>query len=297
MSPAPGGGWTRLQVWTLPRLLAGADRLPLPLARAVLAASSVAMGLAWRPRWRRLRTWALAQPAGRHRGRRLALAVLVARGQALALANRLVVRGPTALEGRLTVSGAEHLAEAVRRGPCILLIFHLGPGGVPAAARRLGHAVTTVGHGTRFAWPAGRDARPSDITFGAESSAAERADALVAARRQLRRGEVLAISGDGIGEREAFRIPLPGAALVVRAGWLALRQVAGARVLPAFSHDAGGRWAVTIHPALPAPVPDLEADRAACAAALTPLIQDYVARFPVQCGDLALETFGAVPLA
>jgi lauroyl/myristoyl acyltransferase len=68
-----------------------------------------------------------------------------------------------------------------------------------------------------------------------------------------------------------------------------LRRVTGLPTLPVLGHLERGRCVVTIHPALPAPDIDERRDREACRAALTPILEDFVARFPEQCVFLAMD--------
>jgi lauroyl/myristoyl acyltransferase len=91
------------------------------------------------------------------------------------------------------------------------------------------------------------------------------------------------LMADGPFGREAFRIELPGRPLIVRSGWLALRRQTGVPALPVLTFREGGRRVIVVHPPLPAPDADRARDAAACRAALTPLVADYVRRFPAQC--------------
>lgn len=97
----------------------------------------------------------------------------------------------------------------------------------------------------------------------------------------------MCITADGPVGAEAFRIPLPGGPAIIRSGWLALRRHAGAPTLPILSHLEGRRQIVTIHPPLPEPQTDPVGDALACRDVLSPLLWDYVRRFPEQCRSLA----------
>lgn len=61
------------------------------------------------------------------------------------------------------------------------------------------------------------------------------------------------LSADGPFGREAFRFDLPGESMIVRAGWLALRQLPRAPTFPVLTHRDGKRQVIVIHPALPPP--------------------------------------------
>ena len=115
-----------------------------------------------------------------------------------------------------------------------------------------------------------------------------RAGGLHRALQLLRRGDTVFIMADEPVGAEAFRIPLPGGPLVVRSGWLALRRCSGTATFPVLSHLDGRHHRVTIHPALPPPEPEPDADVVRCWEKLTPLIEGYVRRFPEQCRSLAL---------
>ena len=100
--------------------------------------------------------------------------------------------------------------------------------------------------------------------------------------RVLLAGESLFLAADGGRGREAFRVPLPGGPVVVRAGWLALREQTQAPVLPVLSHREGPAQIVTVHPPLPA-------DLASCEKIVGRLLDDYTRRFPEQCYSLAFR--------
>ena len=102
---------------------------------------------------------------------------------------------------------------------------------------------------------------------------------LYQARAILREGGHVFVNADGDGER-GFTIELPGRPIVLRHGWLGLRDATGAPVLPVLSHFEERRHVVTLHPPLPV---DADAWRRSLGA----LLEDYVRRFPEQCYSLA----------
>jgi hypothetical protein len=185
------------------------------------------------------------------------------------------------LRPSLVLRGEEHLRSA--SGGVILLGFYLGMPNTDVALRLMGHRVRWLGGRrilglwTRPAWQPYLD-QSEDLVI-VESPGA-RGGVLRRACRALLDGETLYLTADGGGGREAFRVPLPGAPMVVRAGWVTLREHAGATVLPVLAHREGSSHVVTIHPPLPA-------DLVASAAALGRLLEDYARHFPEQCYTLA----------
>jgi lauroyl/myristoyl acyltransferase len=178
------------------------------------------------------------------------------------------------------IRGEEHLRSA--SGGAILLGFHLGMPSSDVAIRTLGHRVRWLG-GRRASrgWsrPAWRPLVNQDNELSIVVGPAG-AGVLRRACRVLLAGENLYLTADGAEGREAFRVPLPGGPLVVRAGWLALREHTRAPVLPVLSHREGPAQIVTIHPPLPA-------DLASCETVVGRLLEDYTRRFPEQCYTLA----------
>ena len=63
---------------------------------------------------------------------------------------------------------------------------------------------------------------------------------------------------------------LPGGALIIRAGWLALRRLTRAPTLPVLAHRDGKRHVIVVHPALPPPDADPARDAEQCRTALAP---------------------------
>lgn len=229
--------------------------------------------------------WARAHAASEREARRLARSLSAHHGRFVARSAFLGMREPEAVRDSMEVRGAEHLAAAPR---AILLGFHLGPAQSYVALRAEGHRLVWVGgRGASPAWAPAIRARyldgRGDLLFPNVPYAWERR--LYAARNVLDGGRVF-ISADGVGA-EAFAIALPGGSASIGAGWLALRRMTRAPVLPVLSHLEGRRQIVTVHPPLPPADPDADIDRAICRAALAPLLDAHVRRVPEQCYSLA----------
>jgi hypothetical protein len=116
-----------------------------------------------------------------------------------------------------------------------------------------------------------------------EESSGGRALVLSRARRYLAGGGILYITADGPVGSEAFRLDVPGGPIVVRSGWLALRRHTDVVTLPLLAHQQGRRRILTVYPALPPPARDLGDDRRICRDLLSPLLGEYLRRFPEQC--------------
>ena len=71
--------------------------------------------------------------------------------------------------------------------------------------------------------------------------------------------------------------------MIIRSGWLSLYRQTGARVLPVVTHLEGRTQVITIHPALPTPLPDDVDPLGAWRDILVALVRDYVRQFPEQC--------------
>lgn len=84
-----------------------------------------------------------------------------------------------------------------------------------------------------------------------------------------------------------MEMPLPGGTRSVRQGWLFLREITGAPVLPVLAHMEGRLQVATVHPPLPPRAADPVRDLEACRETLAPLLADHVRRFPEQCDRLA----------
>jgi lauroyl/myristoyl acyltransferase len=195
---------------------------------------------------------------------------------------------------RFVLDGVAHLEAAQRHGGTILLGFHLGPGVAALALRIFGHRIVVAGLGhSPVGWPVRQSAWARFLDPGENpfilwpEGGSRRVAGLHRLRGLLRRGQTVCIMAEGPGA-EAFHVPLPGRDMVVRAGWFALRRLTGATTLPLLAHRDGQRVVVTVHPPLPLPDPVPAVDKAACRAALTPILADYVRRYPEQCHALAI---------
>jgi lauroyl/myristoyl acyltransferase len=269
------------------------DLLPWPWGEEILAGLFVARAGLDPRRLREALAWSAAH-GGRRRGRvRLALALLAHHGRATARSALVGLERPDALRPYLDVRGEEHLSRAAPG--VVLLGFHVGLPITDVALRILGHRLTWLG-GSRVSRGWARPAWRGFLEPSENLALSDEVDALGGmlhrARRVLADGGTIYMMGDGQAGREAFRVALPGGALIVRAGWLALRRHTGATVLPVLTHRDGRGHVITIHPPLPARVADPDADAEACRQALVPLLADYERRFPEQCHGPALGAPG-----
>jgi lauroyl/myristoyl acyltransferase len=263
-------------------LMIALDRLPWPWGEDILASLFAAVALVRRSRRRPAVAWASQQPGGR--GLRLALAVCAFRGRWVARATLLGVRSPEALTRRAVIRGDEHLTTAPKG--TILLGFHLGPPNVDVTLRILGQKLAWLGS-SRNSWvwsseawrplsdPRQNLAPPDDEWFWPGY--------LYRARRILLDGGALFIMADSWAGRPAFSVPLPGGPMTVRSGWLSLCRLTGARVIPMVTHLEGRTQVITVHSALPTPVPGAADPLATWREIITDLVSDYVRRFPEQC--------------
>ena len=291
----PAEGSRSTEVWPPPARWHGLARvftrlrwLPGRLSEECLAAAALIHGVASRRRWRRALAWATGQPTRERASWTLACALLAFRGRQLASRHQLGVRDLAALRARVTIEGTERLDVVTRAGGVLLLGFHLGPLVDPIALRAHGYPLTIGRRGTASHDRATWWQHPSEdlVLF---PNPAWRVRGLYELRRRLEAGRTIYIAGDGIHGGEAFRIELPVVPLILRTGWLVLRRSTRAPTLPILSRRDGRRVVVTVHPPLPAPVASLDEDVAACRAHLTPLLEDYVRRFPEQCFSIALQ--------
>jgi lauroyl/myristoyl acyltransferase len=273
-------------------LLNAVHRLPAPLGEDLLAAAALVQGMLAPGRWRRAYRWAASQPGRERLAWRLACALLAHRGRYLAMLAQVGLRDRERFRRRLVLEGRERLDAAWGRGGVLLLGFHVGSGAEGLALEVSGYPVTHTGRG-RVLQRAPR--RPTQDWMAPTLADAilwtdgwSRVAALYAIRRRLLDGRIVHLMGDGDGT-EAFQIPLPGRALVVRSGWLSVRRSIGVPTFPVLGHREGRRLVVTIHPPFPSPRSDPAEDLAACRAALTPILVEYVRRFPEQCFMLALD--------
>jgi lauroyl/myristoyl acyltransferase len=236
--------------------------------------------------------WARAYRGGRGRVR-LALALVAHHGRVTARTALVGLRHPDALQPYVRIHGEEHLRRADRG--VIVLGFHIGLPITDVALRMRGHPLVWLGsRRVSRGW-----ARPAWRRFLAPAESLSLSDGLDGlggvlhrARQVLAAGGTVYALGDGQAGREAFRIPLAGGPMIVRAGWLALRRLTGCTVLPVLSHRDGRRHVITIHPPLPPWTADPEADAEACRRALVPLLAEHVSRFPEQCHGVALAAPG-----
>jgi lauroyl/myristoyl acyltransferase len=264
--------------------------LPWPWAERLLEASFQARALVALRDLRRALAWAGAQPGVASRWR-LALALSAYEGRFVARNALLGIRTPQALERLFTVRGAEHLAGAGRG--VILLGFHAGPRLSWLALRAAGHRLTWLGGRPSPLWSSHIRTRhldgQGDLTFSTD--AVESMRLLRRAQRILRDGESVFLNADGAGTG-AFSVPLPGRPIVIQEGWLALRRLTGAPVLPVLSHLEGATQVVTIHPPLPSPTGDPAVDLENTRRVLGDLLIEYAARHPEQCALYAFARRG-----
>lgn len=269
--------------------------LPLSAAEAVLVALAVGEGVVRGRRFRRASAWAAKQGADGWARRRIAVALLANHGRFVAAEAMLGVSRPEDLARDVVVDGAEHLRAAT--GGAILLGFHLGPPLTWLTMRALGYPVRFAGRleATRRdpRWEAALAA--GEVVRLPDGDPRERLIGLHRIRSLLRDGGLVYLTADGPFGREAFRLDLPGGPLVVRAGWLALRRQIEAPTLPVLVHRQGRRRVIVVHPPLAQPDPDPVRDADVARDVLTPLVEQYVRRFPAQCRYLALPRWPANP--
>lgn len=261
-------------------------RLPRPAIEWSFAAAAIVDGVLRNGRFGRAVQWADAQGRRGLARQRLALAVLANHGRYVAEEALTTDRGGDGR--RIVLEGAEHLARLEGAG-ALLLGFHLGPPNAWFALRALGYPVRIAG---RFAAAPNASRWQEALSAGdaiplSNGAPAARVESLYQLRGLLRDGALVYMTADGPFGREADRLALPGGAMIIRGGWLALRRATGVATLPMLTYRAGGRQTIAVHAPLPAPVDDDACDLAACRDALSPLLADYVERFPTQCRWLA----------
>lgn len=263
--------------------------LPRGLGEEILAGVAVIDGLVRHRRFRQAHRWAGAQPGARDPAWRLALALLANHGRFCAEEALLGVPTTMAPSPDVALEGGDRLPGPGFETGAILLGFHLGPPRIWFHLRTLGYAVRLAGAlVTSSHDPRWRDAIDrGDVLHLPDGAPTARLPGLYQIRDVVRGGGHVYLAADGPFGREAFRIDLPGGPLVVRLGWLALRRLTRAPTFPLLVHREGRRRVIVVHPPLPAPVADLETDAAQCRAALAPLIEGYVRRYPTQCRYLA----------
>jgi lauroyl/myristoyl acyltransferase len=270
-------------------------RFPFPVTERVLAALAVADGCVRRGRFRRASAWAAAQGATGWDRRRIALALLANHGRFVAEEALLGVECADDLRRGVVIAGEEHLRAV--SGGAMLLGFHLGPPKTWLVLRALGYPLRFAGRLETAArdarWQASVDA--GDVIRLPDGDPHARLPGLHRIRNLLRDGALVYVTADGPFGREAFRIDLQGGPLAVRVGWLALRRATGVPTLPVLTHREGNQRVIVIHPPLPGPDGDAVRDAAACRAALTPLVDAYVRRFPTQCRWVAIPRWPTGP--
>jgi lauroyl/myristoyl acyltransferase len=263
--------------------------LPYPLSSHLLATAAIAEGFVRNGRFRRALSWAGDRGFGGAAQWRLAVTLLANHGRFVAEEAVLGARSLGDLAENVSVRGAERLANLQESG-ALLLGFHLGPPKTWLVLRALGYPVRFAGR----LEAAARDRRwEAALTAGEairlpDGDPKTRTAALFRIRNALKSGALVYITADGPFGAEAFRIDLAGGPVVIRSGWLAARRAAGVQTFPVLTrHEHGGR-VIEVHPALPSADPDPSRDALQCQAALTPLIADYVRRFPDQCRWVAM---------
>jgi lauroyl/myristoyl acyltransferase len=260
-------------------------RLPAGPAREGLAGLAIAHAVVGRRRWRQASRWAEAQGLrGWHRNR-LALSLLANHGRFVADEAMLGVSRLDDLARGVELRGQTHLDRA--GGGAILLGFHLGPPHTRLVLRALGYHVRFAGRlesataDPRWA----RALETGEAVRMPDGSGDRRLPGLIRLRNLIREGALVYLTADGPFGREACRLTLPGGPLIVRAGWIGLSRQTRVPVLPVVNWLEGSRRVIVVHPPLPAEAAD--GVETAVQAALTPLIAEYVRRFPAQCRYLA----------
>ena len=274
-------------VWAI---LIGLRPLPWPWAERLLQASFPVRTLV-RPRdFQRALAWAGAQPGVTSRWR-LALALSAYEGRFVARNSLLGIRTPAQLRRLATVQGAEHLTGASRG--VILLGFLAGPRLSWLALRASGHRLTWLGGRPSPLWrsPIRQSYLDGRGDLILSTGVVDSVRVLRHAERLLRAGGSVFMNADGTGPG-AFSVPLAGRPIVIQRGWLALRRLTGATVLPVLSHMEGLRQVVTIYPPLPPPVDDPILDVESCRRALGELLAAFIARHPEQCALVAFDRGG-----
>lgn len=274
-------------------LLVVLDLLPWPWGERILTGLFAVRAFVQVRRLRQARRWVAAQPGGARGRWGLAVSICAHHGRVVARLAALGLRDPAALRPCLVIRGEEHLRSVT--GGAILLGFHLGMPIADVILRMLGYRVRWLGGqraSGRWSTPAWRPFLDpnEDLVLSAGGG---QAGVLRRACQALLEGEKAYVTADGViggSGREAFRVPLPGGPLVVRSGWLTLRQHTRAAVLPVICHREGRRQVVTIH----APLPE---DAAACEKALGRLLEAFTRRFPEQCYSLVFRNPAETALA
>lgn len=233
--------------------------------------------------------WASAHTGTRFARWRLALALWACRGRVVSRAAFIGIWDLATLGRLVELRGVEHLAAAGRG--VVFLGFHLGPTNPHIALRMSGHRVTWIAGRRNLsqAWPPELQA----ICNNPRETGSQHQDkpsllrALYHARRLLASGDSVYITADGRAGATVFEVPLPGGTMRIRQGWLFLREISRATVLPILTHYEGRVQIVTVHPPLPPLGEDRVRDLEVCRERLAALVTDHVRRFPEQCYGLA----------
>jgi lauroyl/myristoyl acyltransferase len=270
--------------------------LPASLSKEILAVLAIGDGVVRRRRFRRALTWASAQRRGRWATLRIAIGLLANHGRFAGDEALLGMGRLQDLPRNTVIEGTERL-RGLDTG-AILLGFHLGPPGLWLVLRASGLNVSFAG-GLGFAQEGtNREAlrRDGDLIRMSKTDPVGRTQGLYRVRKLLTDGTLVNMSADGPSGSEAFRVDLPGGPLIVRSGWLALRRQVGVPVFPVLNHidgrrRDGRRRVIVIHPPLPPVDGDVARDVEMCRQTLTPLLQEYVRRFPTQCRYLVFPSW------
>lgn len=295
---SPATGWRALwrrrpgrcspSLWATVILL---DRLPWPLGEEVLARIYLLKSLGRRGRFQRAIEWAGARRGTRPGRWWLAAKLCTYYGRFVSRLMLVGFRDPEHFRGQVVVRGEEHLKAAAGRG-VILLGFHLGPPGAAIALRSLGYQLTWArgwGDSQGGLRPAWRTFHEAGEMLSLSQDRHALGAVLYEARQVLVDGGAIYITADGGRGREAFRVPMAPAPIVIRSGWLALSRYTGAAVLPVLTHLEGHRQVVSIHEPLPPIGRDPAQGLDACRAALARLLEPYVRDHPEQCYSLVFR--------
>jgi lauroyl/myristoyl acyltransferase len=264
----------------------------LPPARAadVLAAVATLRGLLTPGRRRAALRWAGHHASTRWGRLRLATSLLANGGRCIAFSSRLGMPDVAAYRERIVLRGTEHLEAARRLGGTLLVGLHVGPGQTSAALDAHGYSLTASGAGGHVMWRRSLTPGPAPRSIRWSESEQDRALGLLRLRQLLLSGETVAITADARSGRPAMWVPVPGGLMPLRSGWFMLRRQTGATTLPVLAHLEGSRQVVTVHPPLPPPVPDIDADRERCRVAMSEILGDYARRHPAQAFSLAFQS-------
>jgi hypothetical protein len=266
-------------------LLSFLRALPRAASDTTLAALAIADGIG-RGRYSKARHWAARLDRGTIGSHLLALRLLANHGRYCGAEAGLGTDTEDALRKSVSIQGRERL-DSVENG-ALLVGFHLGPPRTWLAMRAHGLPVRIAAQFDLVSSdPIWQSMFASGDAIPVPDDPAGQLRALYRMRSVLAQNEIVYLTADGPHGQEAFRLDVPGRALIVRKGWLALRRHVRVRTFPVLSHAEGDRRVIVICPPLPPVQDDAAADAKTCRDVLTPLISDYVRRFPAQCRYLA----------